>query len=129
MTQSPRVWLAIPHTGSVVPGVLQACLQATSRGTPLYVKDLGFSIATHTFNMLWCQAYNARRELGLTHFAMCHSDVHPDEGWLDTLLDEMDRTGADVLSAVIAIKDCKGLTSTGLRGEYSGARGGSRRPR
>ena len=114
MTKQPKVWLAIPHTGSVVPGVLQACLQATSRGTPLYVKDLGFSIATHTFNMLWAQAYNARRELGLTHFAMLHSDVHPDENWIDTLLDEMDRTGADVVSAIIAIKDCKGLTSTGL---------------
>lgn len=115
------VWLALPHVGSISPWVLDGCLQAhAASGTRLIIKHFGFSIATHTFNQLWCDAYNARRELGITHFAMMHADIQPEPGWLDTLLAELERTGADVVSAVVAIKDCKGLTSTGLRDPQAG---------
>lgn len=111
-----KVWLAIPHVGSISPWVLDAVLEArAASGSGVYVNHFGFSIATHTFNYLWCEALNHREALGLTHFAMIHADIHPEAGWLDTMIDEMGRTGADVLSAVVAIKDCKGLTSTGLR--------------
>jgi hypothetical protein len=108
------VWLAIPHAGLITPGPLRACLYATRRHR-LTVKDLPCSVAVHGFNQLWCQAYEHRRALKLTHFAMIHAEVGPDEWWLDTLLSEMDRVGADVISAIIAVKDPRGLTSTGVR--------------
>jgi hypothetical protein len=46
---------------------------------------------------------------------MLHNDVVPEPGWLDILLDEMAAHDADLMSAVIPIKDpiC-GLTSTGI---------------
>jgi hypothetical protein len=52
---------------------------------------------------------------------MCHDDVRPSPGWIDVLIDELDRTGADVVSAVVAIKDDRGLTSTGIRNCQTGA--------
>lgn len=45
---------------------------------------------------------------------MLHSDVCPGNWWLDVLLEEMETHNADVVSAVIPIKDQRGLTSTGL---------------
>ena len=67
-----------------------------------------------SFNMLWCEALNARAE-GVTHFCMVHSDVCPmDDDWLQTLLEEQKRVGADILSTVIALKDTRGQSSTGV---------------
>ena len=84
------------------------------------------------FNKLWCAALNERDQRAklreeflkdkgktmlcppppITHFAMAHDDILAEDGWLDKLLDEMERVGADVLSTVIAIKEEGGHTST-----------------
>jgi hypothetical protein len=40
--------------------------------------------------------------------------VATEVGWLDILLEEMERHQADLISAVVAIKDGRGLTSTGI---------------
>jgi hypothetical protein len=61
------------------------------------------------------QALNRRREVGITHFAMLHSDVAPDPGWLDVLIGELLRIDADVVSAVVPIKNNRGLTSTAVQ--------------
>ncbi len=45
-------------------------------------------------------------------------------GWLDILLDEMDRVDADIMSATLAIKDDRGLTTAGIR--YPGQFGARR---
>ena len=68
----------------------------------------------HCFNGLLCAAYGQQECHKITHFAMIHGDVHPEPFWLNPLMDELDRTGADLVSAVIAIKDDQGLSSTGL---------------
>jgi hypothetical protein len=47
-------------------------------------------------------------------FAMIHSDVQPEAFWIDRLIAEAEAHGADVMSAVIAIKNEKGLTSTAI---------------
>ena len=65
------------------------------------------------FNILWLKALSLR-SAGFTHFCMLHSDVVPEHFFVDKMLSVMARTGADVLSAVIPIKDQKGLTSTAL---------------
>ena len=65
-------------------------------------------------NTVWVDALNMAHRGEITHFAMLHSDVQPSVGWLDVLASEMARTGADLISTVIAMKDFRGLTSTGV---------------
>lgn len=73
------------------------------------------SLLSHTFNTLWVQTLGKQAtEQDFTHFAMLHADLAPEPGWLDMLLDEMDRIGADVLSVHSPIKDARGLTSTAV---------------
>lgn len=74
----------------------------------------GSSMTTRTFNMLWCDALNARADHPITHFAMIHDDVCPGDEWLDAMLEELEASGADMISAVIPIKDNHGLTSTAV---------------
>jgi hypothetical protein len=73
------------------------------------------SILPHNFNLLFGTALTIRAESGLTHFAMHHADIAAPCGWIDTLVDEMERVGADILSTVIPLKDHRGLTSTAFR--------------
>lgn len=72
------------------------------------------SLLGYVFNRLWAMALNARRIFRVTHFAMVHADVEPVSGWLDVLVNEQRRLGADVISTVIPFKTGSGLTSTGL---------------
>lgn len=76
--------------------------------------DAGSSLLANNFNTMWASALNARRK-GVTHFAMLHADVFPHSPtWLADLLALMEQTSADVLSAIVPIKDDRGLTSTAL---------------
>lgn len=69
------------------------------------------SFLTRTFNSLWCNALND----GADYFLMVHADLYPVEsGWIATMLQELRSHDADALSAVMAIKDEQGLTSTAL---------------
>jgi hypothetical protein len=70
------------------------------------------SLLAYNFNTFWADALNHRPEM--THFLMLHSDVVPAPGFLGTLLAEMERVHADVLSVVIPIKSKEGLTSTAV---------------
>ncbi len=72
------------------------------------------SLLAHGFNNSWCTALNLRKEHKFKYFAMLHNDVGPSRFWIDVMADEMRRTGADVISAVIPIKNEMGLTSTGM---------------
>lgn len=65
-------------------------------------------------NTLWVDALNMAARGEITHFAMLHSDINPSTGWIDILANEMVRTGADLVSTVVALKDWRGLTSTGV---------------
>ncbi len=108
----PKIFIAIPHSGTLCEGIVSATVHATRN---LFgVAPAGFGCLTHNFNRLWCQALNMRLSEEFTHFAMIHSDVTPQPYWIDTLLEEMEVTGADVVSAVVAIKNDRGLTSTGI---------------
>jgi len=74
------------------------------------------------FNNLWKNALNLGQAGAITHFAMIHSDICPlmgepgnqDPRWLDILMAEMDRMEADLISVAVAIKDPRGLTSSGI---------------
>ncbi len=53
-------------------------------------------------------------EGNVTHFAMLHHDVCPQDGWLDVLMQEILKHDADVVSVAVPIKDNLGLTSTAI---------------
>lgn len=109
------VFLGVPAYGwSLKVGTARAIYQTATRTARLLCKEWGGSLLAQMFNRLWCDALNARAEFGVTHFAMLHSDVQPEPYWLDLLLGELDRTGADLVSAVVPIKDDQGLYSTAV---------------
>lgn len=78
------------------------------------------SLLAFSFNQLWCTALNNRHLF--SHFLMIHADIVPQKtGWLKQILAEMERVGADVLSATVPLKDEKGLTSTALLPDLTSA--------
>jgi hypothetical protein len=108
-----RVFLACPTYGGIDPeNHMAKAAVLRKRGVEEHMG--GGSLLARVFNMLWCEALNSRAEMAWTHFVMLHSDIAPERGWLDKLLDEMDRVDADVMSAVVPIKDNSGNTSTAL---------------
>lgn len=76
---------------------------------------LQFGDIPHNFNMIFCEALRQRHSENVDHFAMLHTDIGAERAWIDTLIEELDRTGADIMSVVVAIKDNRGLTTTGVR--------------
>lgn len=77
--------------------------------------ELRTSALAFGFNILWANVLNFRQHPTHppTHYLLWHADVVPQtENWLGIMLSEMERVGADVLSAVIPIKNELGMTST-----------------
>ena len=111
----PHVFLGVPlHDGRNDFGTTIGVLAATCKAMPVTVRGRKASMGPDdTQNELWAIALNLRAA-GITHYAGLHSDVHPEPGWLDILLNVLDRENADVVSVVVPIKDEKGLTSTAV---------------
>jgi hypothetical protein len=103
----------------------------------------GSSLLGGNFNYIWTTALNNRLKCscgwrgsspdGLcfrcdspceqfaTHAAMIHSDVEPiNDYWLEAMLTEMERTGADMLSVVLPIKTQDGITTTAIEDRRTG---------
>ncbi len=70
------------------------------------------SLLALAHNELLCIALNNRPEID--KLLIVHNDILPDHGYLAQMHKDMRQSGADVLGAVIPIKDSKGLTSTAL---------------
>ena len=87
---------------------------ATSRGLSILASPSRNSVLPANFNEHLCAAWNLRKERGVTHFAMLHGDIAPQNFWFDVLLDELHASKADVISAVVPIKSLKGQTSTAV---------------
>jgi hypothetical protein len=85
---------------------------ATNRGSAALCSPSRNSVLPANFNEHLCAAWNLRHKQGTTHFLMLHGDIVPQNGYADILIDELDATGADVISAVVPIKSMKGQTST-----------------
>lgn len=114
---APFVYLACPqHSRTIDIGAALGMLALASRGEggiKVFPRAHKSSVAPQAFNHLLAEACHLRDERGVTHFAMIHSDVEPEPYWLDKMLSIMTERQADVVSAVVAIKDRHGLTSTG----------------
>jgi len=107
-----KILLGIPHPGHIATQTAVAGMihPAAAPGVSVEVMPHQTSLLASGFNYLWASAL----ERNFTHFAMLHSDIKPDRNWLDMLLSELQRTGADLISVVAPIKDERGLTSTGI---------------
>lgn len=74
------------------------------------------SLLAAGYNHLWCQALSHRLEHNLKWFAMLHGDIVPENFWIDKLINEAEKYDADVMSAVVPIKEASGVTSTAISG-------------
>lgn len=101
--------LAVPHQGTVATGAMISIGSATLGKLAVRLAVRSSSAMTHNFNGLWCDALNLDPRPDF--WAMHHADLEGPPGWLDRLVAELDR-GVDVVSACVAIKDRRGLTST-----------------
>jgi 2-polyprenyl-3-methyl-5-hydroxy-6-metoxy-1,4-benzoquinol methylase len=109
-----KIFLMMPNNGQIMPPAVEASINASRKHKVLAVPGQ-FGDIQHNFNMMVCTALNARAKEGWTHIAMVHADIGAQSYWLDTLLEEMDRVGADLMTTVMAIKDDRFITTTGIR--------------
>jgi hypothetical protein len=111
---APYVLLAFPTYNNPHPGAARSVWYSQSQHLKVQVyENHRASLLACGFNMAWCRALNLRKE-GLGYFAMLHADIEPEPWWVDLLYAEMEKFGLDVISAVVPIKDQRGLTSTGI---------------
>lgn len=122
---SPSVYVALPtYDGRVEVATAGRWLLGLTRGRCRVGQfSRRASLLAWAFNDMWCEAINLARRGQVTRFAMLHADVVPlpcpgDGGrppaWADALERVLQETDADVASAVIPIKDTRGLTSTAI---------------
>ena len=115
MDKIPVALLMPQHEPVLVDGAARAYYCAPTAGRCLIrripVTSCGIG---KVFNLLWGAAMQLADQGIVTHAAMLHSDVQAEDYWLDKLLDEMEKSGADVVSAVIPLKGPEGVTSTAI---------------
>jgi len=108
-----KVLLGVPHNGTVTWSTSQAVWRC-SQHHDIEVANIPSSLLAMSFNILYAEALNRSAEGTVDLFAMLHSDVAPDGYWLDTLISTLLDKDAHLVSAINAIKDERGLTSSGL---------------
>lgn len=92
---------------------LDAMKKVEGQDKEIHHAEINGSLLTWCFNSLWAMALNLKEESGLDYFLLWHADVKPvTEGWLETLIKELRDAEGDVISAIVPIKDARGLTST-----------------
>lgn len=113
--EKEKVFLALPtYDGTLHNGAaMGAFLTATDKRTTI-VSIGQTSALCCNFNATLCVALTTRKEQGFKWFAMLHADIIPEQYWLDKLIDEGEANDADIISAVVPIKDGRGVTSTAI---------------
>ena len=78
------------------------------------VKARQISALCWNFNTLYAEALNDK---DADYFLLIHADIVPIEPpfWIRKLISELNTTGADILSAVVPVKNKTGITSTALQ--------------
>ena len=113
-TQPKKILLAAPmySQGHVSMGLMQSVMHCGIDQTGPYQLEFQYGASSalcYSFNNLWAHALNQRP---IDYFCLLHSDVFVQPGWLPRMIEEMEENDLDALSAVIAIKDATGDTST-----------------
>lgn len=106
-TERWKVLVCVPHSRGVEPKTMKAAMRACVGDTADQVGSLDFSYGCleHNFNVLLAAGLGARDHGQATHLLYLHSDVYAPAGFGDILAEEMCRTRAVAISAVVAIKD------------------------
>jgi hypothetical protein len=112
-----KVLLVIPNRGTIEQRLAMSLMQCAKKQKIFKVLSLTSSVLPHTFNMLWAEGLNLRKEFD--YFIMVHDDIVPkDAFWVDVLVAEFERISrngpAKFLSVVQAIKDEEGYVSTAI---------------
>lgn len=118
--QLPRVYMCQPGYGaprSASSKQFWAC--PLRKGSPwrgrLTQVMMGGSLLANNFNQFWVHALNLQEQgVPIQYFVMLHDDIVPDDGWLDTLIEDIESSSADLVSALVPIKDPLGLSSTAI---------------
>lgn len=124
-SESKRLFIAIPtYNYTVNAGILTALSDGFTRADrykyTVSIAPTANSCLENTFNYLLCRALDVDDAEGLDYFLMIHADVvprcRPDDvtGWVDVMVGELEAGDFDVLSAIVPIKDARGLTSTAV---------------
>jgi len=81
----------------------------------VHVFPFSSSLLPHNCTTAWAHALNLRdQDAAWKWFAMLPDDIRPEDGWIDTLIDAAEQSGADFVSAVSPLKNRTGYTSTAL---------------
>jgi hypothetical protein len=108
-----KVLVGMPSGGFTTLKAVQG-LYTSSKNYEVVPMAFSVSALAFCFNNLWAHALVGASKGEITHFAMLHSDVEPQAGWLDVLMQELDETKLGLISCVIPIKSMDGLTSTAV---------------
>lgn len=115
----PVAMLGMPGYGGLSAGAARGFYRASAGKLDLRLNYQESSLLALNMNGIWCKALNASRTGRLDYFAMLHSDIEPEDFWLDRLVDELEERDLDVLGVAVPIKDGRGVTSTAL-GRHDG---------
>lgn len=89
--------------------VRAACIGHGIHGNVKYLPH-GSSLLAKNFNALWGEGISG----GYDYFIMLHSDIVPEDGWGQKLIDLIETHQADTVSVAMPIKSDKGWTSCGI---------------
>ncbi len=111
-----KVLVSLPIYKGQLEASILASMARASRKHVIDMNQTDTSANATGMNLLWIKALEDRDAFGLEYFLMLHSDIIVDTFcWVDRMVEIMQRTGADILSAVSPIKNPRtGETSTAL---------------
>lgn len=106
----------LTHNGQLDFRMARIFYSFASRERAMLQKVQQTSLLASGCNSLWCDALNARAKDNLKWFVLLHADIAPEMWFIDKMIDIAETHDADVLSAVVPIKDHSGVTSTAISG-------------
>lgn len=104
--ETAKVFVGMPRYGELTSGAARSLYYPS--GGAVWVSKIAEaqnSLPCNAFNDLLRIALDLRDAGSVTHFAMIHADVEPEGYWVDELWAELIGQGADLVSAVVPIKD------------------------
>lgn len=118
MSSEKDIFLGMPGYGHLTAGAARAYYRAVDKPNRAWFYYNQGSLLAANFNRIWCAALNlAAMGTPPKYFAMQHSDIEPEDFWLDKLIAELEEQKLDVLGVPAPIKDNNGLTSIALARE------------
>lgn len=115
-----RILITCPHYTEQISVLtsqaiyLHAIKPEGSRHEVVDVVDSQSSLLARSFNQLWCYGLTLHDKGQIDAIAMLHADIGPGPMWLEKLADTMEQHQANVVSAVVPIKNGEGKTSTAI---------------